>query len=170
MRVALSHPGPHDEADFLAAMRASRSLHRPWIYPPLTPEAYRSYLDRLDERKVGYLGRRREDGAIVGWANVSEIVRGGFQSAFLGYSGVAGFAGRGYMTETLQLVLRDAFTRLKLHRLEANIQPGNAASLRLAERCGFEREGFSPRYLKVGGRWCDHERWAIRRETWQALG
>ena len=170
MRVALSHPGPDDEPEFLAAMRASRSLHRPWIYPPLTPEAYRAYLARLDERKIGYLARRHSDGALVGWANVSEIVRGGFQNAFLGYSGVAGFAGQGYMTETLQLVLRDAFMRLKLHRLEANIQPGNAASLRLAERCGFEREGFSPRYLKVGGRWCDHERWAIRRETWQALG
>src|SRR5207249_520269 len=117
-----------------------------------------------------YLGRSREDGEVVGWANISEIVRGGFQSAFLGYSGIGGFEGRGYMTEMLQLVLRDAFTRLKLHRLEANIQPGNGPSIRLAERCGFEREGFSPRYLKVGGRWRDHERWAIRRETWSGLG
>jgi [ribosomal protein S5]-alanine N-acetyltransferase len=170
MRVVLSHPGPGDEADFLAAMRASRSLHRPWIYPPLSAEDYARYLTSLGERKVGYLGRRRSDGAIVGWANVSEIIRGGLQSAFLGYSGIGGFAGQGYMTETLQLVLRDAFSRLKLHRLEANIQPGNEPSLRLAERCGFEREGFSPRYLKVGGRWRDHERWAIRRETWEALG
>jgi ribosomal-protein-alanine N-acetyltransferase len=169
MRVVLTHPQPDDEREFLAAMRASRKLHRPWIYPPLTPGDYRAYLARLDERKVGYLGRRREDGAIVGWANVSEIVRGGFQSAFLGYSGIAGYAGQGYMTETLQLVLRDAFTRLKLHRLEANIQPGNEPSLRLAQRCGFEREGFSPRYLKVGGRWRDHERWAIRSESWQHL-
>jgi [ribosomal protein S5]-alanine N-acetyltransferase len=169
MRVVLTHPGPDDEQDFLAAMRASRALHRPWIYPPLTPADYRAYLNRLDERKIGYLGRRREDGAIVGWANVSEIVRGGFQCGFLGYSGIAGYAGQGYMTETLQLVLRDAFTRLKLHRLEANIQPDNGPSLRLAQRCGFEREGFSPRYLKIGGRWRDHERWAIRSETWRAL-
>ena len=169
MRVVLTHPGPDDEQDFLAAMRASRALHRPWIYPPLTPAEYRGYLARLDERKVGYLGRRREDGALVGWANVSEIVRGGFQNGFLGYSGMAGHEGRGYMTETLQLVLRDAFTRLKLHRLEANIQPGNDPSRRLAERCGFKCEGFSPRYLKVGGRWRDHERWAIRRETWRHL-
>jgi [ribosomal protein S5]-alanine N-acetyltransferase len=169
MRVVLTHPGPEDERDFLAAMRASRKLHRPWIYPPLTPQDYRRYLTSLDERKIGYLGRRRADDAIVGWANISEVVRGGFQSAFLGYSGVGGHAGQGYMTETLQLVLGDAFTRLKLHRLEANIQPDNGPSLRLAERCGFEREGFSPRYLKVGGRWRDHERWAIRSETWQAL-
>jgi [ribosomal protein S5]-alanine N-acetyltransferase len=169
MRVALSHPGPGDERDFVAAMRGSRSLHRPWIYPPLSSGDYRRYLASLGERKVGYLGRRRSDEAIVGWANVSEIIRGGLQSAFLGYSGIGGFEGQGYMTETLQLVLRDAFTRLKLHRLEANIQPGNTPSIRLARRCGFELEGFSPRYLKVGGRWCDHERWAIRSETWQAL-
>jgi [ribosomal protein S5]-alanine N-acetyltransferase len=169
MRVTLSHPSAADEPEFLASMRASRRLHRPWIYPPLRPEDYRRYLASLGERKIGYLGRRREDGAIVGWANVSEIIRGGLQSAFLGYSGIGGFEGQGYMTETLQLVLRDAFTRLKLHRVEANIQPGNAASIALARRCGFVREGFSERYLKVGGRWRDHERWAIRSETWEAL-
>jgi ribosomal-protein-alanine N-acetyltransferase len=169
MRVMLSHPAAADEPEFLASMRASRRLHRPWIHPPLNPEEYRRYLSSLGERKIGYLGRRREDGAIVAWANVSEIIRGGLQSAFLGYSGIAGFERQGYMTETLQLVLGDAFTRLKLHRVEANIQPGNAASIALARRCGFVCEGFSERYLKVGGRWCDHERWAIRSETWEAL-
>jgi [ribosomal protein S5]-alanine N-acetyltransferase len=149
-------------------MKASRSVHRPWLYPPVTAEEYRDYLERLaDDRKVGHLACRREDGAIVGWVNVSEIVRGGFQSAFLGYGGVAAFAGQGYMTEALQLVLRDVFGRLRLHRLEANIQPANAPSIALVKRCGFEREGFSPRYLKVGGRWRDHERWAILAETWR---
>jgi ribosomal-protein-alanine N-acetyltransferase len=165
-RVVLSHPSEADEEEFVACMRASRALHRPWLYPPQTPADYRRYLASLGERKVGYLGRRREDGALVGYASIGEIVRGFLQGAFLGYGGVAGLSGQGYMTELLQLVLRDAFTRQRLHRLEANIQPGNAASLALAARLGFEREGFSPRYLKVGGRWRDHERWAIRRETW----
>ncbi len=72
------------------------------------------------------------------------------------------------MTEGLELVLREAFTTLKLHRIEANIQPGNAPSIALVARCGFVKEGFSERYLKVGGRWADHERWAIRSEQWKA--
>jgi [ribosomal protein S5]-alanine N-acetyltransferase len=68
----------------------------------------------------------------------------------------------------VHLVLREAFTRLRLHRLEANIQPGNDASIALGRRCGFELEGFSPRYLEVRGRWRDHERWAICAEAWRA--
>jgi [ribosomal protein S5]-alanine N-acetyltransferase len=146
-------------------MRASKRAHRPWLYPPLDSEAYHAYLARLDDRKFGYLACRRDDDEIVGWLNVSEIVRGALQSAFLGYGGVAAHTGHGYMTEAVQLVVRDAFGPLGLHRLEANIQPGNLASIALARRCGFEKEGFSPRYLKVGGRWRDHERWAIRADS-----
>ena len=168
-RVAVRTPTLADEQAFIAAMRASRSLHRPWISMPETPEKYAEYVARAEEpRYEPFIACRHEDGAIVGFLNISEIVRGSFKSAFLGYGGVAAFAGQGYMTEALQLVLREAFTRIGLHRLEANIQPGNVASIALAKRCGFELEGFSPRYLKVGGRWRDHERWAIRKETWRS--
>ena len=148
-------------------MRASRKLHRPWIHMPESAEAYAAYLRRADlETNAFYLARRRDDDAIVGFLNVSEIVRGNFQSAFLGYGAVAQAAGHGYLVEAMELLLREAFTRLRLHRLEANIQPANVASIALAKRCGFHHEGFSPRYLKVGGQWRDHERWAITKETW----
>ena len=166
MRVELSTPGPADEAEFLAAMRASHALHNPWIFPPLTPEDYAGYLERLGERKAGFIARRSEDRAIVGWLNVSEIIRGALDGAFLGYAGVAGHTGQGYMSEALQLVLREAFETLGLHRLEANIQPGNRGSIALARRAGFKLEGFSPGYLKIAGEWRDHERWALRAETW----
>jgi len=167
-RVVLRPPTADDQDEFVARMRASRSVHRPWLYMPETPDAYRTYLAKVDDpRTAPFLACRTDDGAIVGFLNISEIVRGGFKSAFLGYGGVAEFAGRGYMTEAMQLVLREAFTTLDLHRLEANIQPGNTRSIALAKRCGFELEGFSRRYLKVGGRWRDHERWAIRSETWR---
>jgi [ribosomal protein S5]-alanine N-acetyltransferase len=165
-RVVLRPPAAEDCDAFIASMRESRRLHRPWIYMPETRERYAAYLTRIDDpRAAPYLACRAEDGAIVGFLNISEIVRGGFKSGFLGYGGVARFAGRGYMTEAMGLLLREAFTTVGLHRLEANIQPGNAPSIALAKRCGFELEGFSPRYLKVGGRWRDHERWAIRAET-----
>jgi ribosomal-protein-alanine N-acetyltransferase len=77
------------------------------------------------------------------------------------------YAGQGYMREAIELVLREAFLNLRLHRIEANIQPGNHASIALARGAGFSREGFSPRYLKIGGRWRDHERWAILAEDWR---
>jgi ribosomal-protein-alanine N-acetyltransferase len=167
-RVTIAAPAPEDRDDFLAAMRASRRLHRPWIAMPDTTDAYEAYLER--SRRAGrafFLARRRDDRAIVGFLNVSEIIRGPLQSAFLGYGGTAATAGEGLMTDAMRLVLREAFTSLKLHRLEANIQPGNVASKALAERCGFQCEGFSPGYLKVGGRWRDHERWAITADRWR---
>jgi ribosomal-protein-alanine N-acetyltransferase len=169
-RVVLRPPSAADEPEFLARVGASRALHAPWVSMPRTGEAYAAYLERSQHASNAfYLAHRREDDAIVGFLNISEIIRGKLQSAFLGYGAVAEFTGRGYLTEALQLVLTDAFRRLRLHRLEANIQPGNIASIALAQRCGFESEGFSARYLKVGGRWRDHERWAITRERWLHL-
>jgi ribosomal-protein-alanine N-acetyltransferase len=72
------------------------------------------------------------------------------------------------MSEGIQLVLRHSFGALGLHRLEANIQPGNEPSIALARGAGFRLEGFSPRYLKIDGKWRDHERWAILAEEWVA--
>jgi ribosomal-protein-alanine N-acetyltransferase len=63
----------------------------------------------------------------------------------------------------------DAFTRLELHRLEANIQPANLASITLVKRLGFHLEGLSPRYLKIAGHWRDHERWALLADDWRTL-
>ncbi len=164
-RVELRSPTAGDRETFAAAMRASRALHRPWLTPPSTPEAFDELLLRARaESFEPMLVCRRGDGALVGFFNISQIIRGPLQSAFLGYGAVAGHTGRGYMSDGLRLVLARAFGELRLHRLEANIQPGNTGSIALVRRCGFAYEGFSPRYLKVGGRWRDHERWAIRAE------
>jgi [ribosomal protein S5]-alanine N-acetyltransferase len=161
-------PSAADCDSFIAAMRASRSPHAAWMTAPSTPAAFAALLERgHDESFEPMLVCLVEDGAIAGFFNISQIIRGPFQSAFLGYGAVAAHAGRGYMTEGLELVLRRAFTELGLHRLEANIQPGNAPSIALVKRCGFVREGFSERYLRIAGRWRDHERWAIRAEQWR---
>jgi ribosomal-protein-alanine N-acetyltransferase len=113
------------------------------------------------------LACRRSDHAILGFFNLSQIARGLLQSAYLGYAVGKPHAGHGYMRDGIGLVLRHAFTDLRLHRVEANIQPGNRASIALAQGAGFRREGFSPRYLKIGGRWRDHERWAILSDEWR---
>jgi len=169
-RVELRTPTPADRDEFLTAMRASRKLHRPWLQSPVTPEAYDQLLARTqDDRYDPLFVALRGHGPIVGFFNISEIIRGFFQSAFLGYGAVAAHAGHGYMSEGLQLVLGRAFTDLRLHRLEANIQPDNAASIALVARAGFVCEGASERYLKIGGRWRDHEHWVIRAEQWRDL-
>lgn len=169
-RVVLGPPTAVDERDFVRAMRASRTLHRPWISMPSTSVAYAAYLKRSeDPARAFYLVRLRADGSLVGFFNLSEIVRGNLQSAFLGFGAVAGFEGRGLMGEAMELLLRRAFTAHRLHRVEANVQPGNAPAVALVRRAGFTLEGFSLRYLKVGGRWCDHERWALRSESWREL-
>jgi ribosomal-protein-alanine N-acetyltransferase len=95
----------------------------------------------------------RSTGDLVGVVNVTEIVRGALQGAYLGYYLFRPFGGLGYMTDGLRVVIDRAFGELALHRLEANIQPDNERSIRLVKRLGFRREGLSPRYLKVGGRW-----------------
>lgn len=151
-----------DQAEFLAAVARSRGLHRPWVAPPATAEAFRAMVKRAqDPANVTCLVRRSDSGALVGFINTSNIIRGSFQSAFLGYYVFSGHERQGLMQAGLRLAVRAAFKELKLHRLEANIQPGNHASIALARSCGFAKEGFSPRYLKIAGRWRDHERWAI---------
>jgi [ribosomal protein S5]-alanine N-acetyltransferase len=161
-RVGIRRPVADDCGEFVALMRQSADMHYPWGEYPTTPEKFTQYLQRraLPDQD-GFLVCERESGAIAGVININSIVRGFFQSGYLGYYGAAPFARRGYMTEGMKLVIRFAFDELKLHRLEANIQPENVASIALVRRCGFRKEGFSPRYLKILGEWRDHERWAL---------
>jgi ribosomal-protein-alanine N-acetyltransferase len=161
---------PDDRAAFLEAMRSSRRLHGRWV-PPASDESFDRLLRcAVDDRYEPGLVCRIEDGAIAGFININEIVRGLFQSGYLGYAAVAGYAGQGYMREGLEVVMARAFTELGLHRLEANIQPPNQPSIALVRGAGFVKEGYSESYLKLGGRWRDHERWAIRIEQWRARG
>jgi ribosomal-protein-alanine N-acetyltransferase len=167
-RVYVHTPGSRDRDEFLALGRRSRTLHRGWVQPPRNAAGYAAYLARIaDPRHVGFLLRRREDDALLGVVNVNEIVRGVFQSGYLGYWIGGPHAANGYMTEGLALVLRHAFGPLRLHRVEANIQPDNAASIALVRRLGFRHEGLSRRYLKISGRWRDHERFALLAEGWR---
>jgi len=172
-RIYLRRPVARDADRFLSAVHASRRLHGAWISAPSTRVAFRDYLMRFGKpvrgaQHVGFVAATVEDDALVGVLNLSEIVRGAFESAYLGYYAFAPLAGRGYMTEALALLLDAAYGDVGLHRVEVNIQPNNVRSLALVERIGFAREGYSRRYVKIGGRWRDHVRYAMVAEDWPA--
>jgi ribosomal-protein-alanine N-acetyltransferase len=147
-------------------------LHEHWVIAPTTAAQFAAYLRQGSGRVSSYrrfVVVRNADLELAGVFNLSEIVHGVFCSAYLGYYGFAPSAGRGYMSEGLQLVLAAAFRDLKLHRVEANVQPANQRSLEFLARNGFAREGYSRRYLKIGRRWRDHVRMAILAEDWRDL-
>jgi [ribosomal protein S5]-alanine N-acetyltransferase len=163
-RVHIRVIGPADEAEFLQRVRASRDLHRPWSYPPATRQSFRELIgdDRADDARLVVC--RNDDRAIVGYFGLGQIFYGHFRSAYLGYYAFHPFEGQGYMREGLELALRHAFGDLRLHRVQASIQPENERSIALVRGAGFRREGLALRYLKIGGRWRDHEHWAITAE------
>ena len=151
-------------------MRASRDHLRPWYYGAEPANAFEDLVRRSRADDYALLLLCLEDGgAIAGSFSLSQIFRGAFQSAYLGFAAGASYAGHGYMREGMALILRHVFTTLQLHRVEANVQPANQRSKGLVERCGFRLEGFSPSYLKIGGRWRDHERYALTIEDWGTL-
>jgi [ribosomal protein S5]-alanine N-acetyltransferase len=155
-RVTLRLITAADQAEFLGLAAVSAGLHHPWMTLAATPQEFQAYVTA-----EGFLICTRATGAIAGVAHINSIIRGRFQNGSLSYAAFAPAAGQGYMSEGLGLVLRYAFEQLRLHRLDAQIQPGNHASLRLVRRLGFRNEGYSPDLLFIDGAWRDHERWAI---------
>jgi ribosomal-protein-alanine N-acetyltransferase len=167
-KVFLRPPQPNDCAELILLNRRSVRLHRGFASTPKTVEEFNEYLERAKKTDTEcFLICRKANSAIAGTINLSQIFRGGFQNAYLGYYIGEPFASQGLMSEAVRLMLRHAFKTIKLHRLEANIQPENLRSITLVRNAGFTREGYSRYYLKIGGRWRDHERWAITVEGWK---
>ncbi len=166
-RVYLRRPAPGDCEEFLSAMRASRSLHSNFVFQRITPDYYAQLLRRGRQQNCErHFVCRNDDDVIVGQVNLNEIVRGFTQSAYIGYYGFEPHTRQGYMAEGITLVISRAFHQLKLHRVEAGIQPNNSRSIALVKRLGFRYEGTATRLIKLGGRWRDHQRWAILAEEW----
>jgi ribosomal-protein-alanine N-acetyltransferase len=160
-RVTIRRVAAADEREFIRLARLSIEFHRPWIHAPTTAAEFKKYLVKSDQEDAeGFLVRVRETEAIAGFINLNEIVLGPYRRGLLGYGAFMPGAGQGFMAEGLEEVTRVAFDELGLHRLEADIQPGNRASLKLVEKAGFRREGLSPGFIFIDGQWKDHERWA----------
>lgn len=161
-RVAIRRPILEDKTGLIAANIESREYHLPWVEPFTDEASFHEWFDRFEnDRYAGFVIVEKSSGDIAGIINLNEIIRGSFQCAYLGFYGMARFSGQGLMAEAMGGVIKIAFDDLGLHRLEANIQPGNTRSIALVKRLGFTHEGFSPHYLRVGGEWSDHERWAL---------
>lgn len=167
-RLLLRPPRTGDQEAWATLRRESATHLLPWEPAPASGDdpcgarAFERFLEGSQaERHLKTLVFRREDEALVGQVCLNEIVHGAFRSAYLGYWVGAPFLRRGFAVEAVGLMIDHAFDELGLHRVEANVQPTNSASLALVRRLGFRREGFSPRYLEIAGAWADHERWAL---------
>ena len=156
-----------DEEIFLEAMQQSQSFYGPWMYAPTTHDEFVDFYfcyNQTNQRCYLLLNKHND---LVGLFSLSEITRGIFQNAYLGFCANVNFAGLGLISAGLKLLFKEVFINLDLHRLEANIQPENSASLNLVKTNGFSYEGLSKRYLNVNGEWRDFQRWAITVEDWQ---
>lgn len=176
-RVRLRPLVTDDFGEWQRVRRESREWLKKWE-PQLPP----GHPDPEEDRRAfaarcGARDRERELGAgygfgifvgasFVGEINISNIQRGPFQSAYVGYWIGERSAGQGYTPEAVICVLRFAFDDLNLHRVQISIIPRNRASRRVVEKLGIRDEGVAVRYLEINGVWEDHVRYAITAEEW----
>jgi len=164
-RVSLVVPTTQQMAEFIEKAKASKKLHASWTQAPSDEKEYLAYLARINnDNQFGTFIKLNTTNELIGVININEIVKGAFKSGYLGYYLFSGSDKQGFMREALELLVNYAFDSLQLHRLEANIQPGNINSLRLIHNSGFVKEGFSRKYLCINNQWQDHVRYALTKE------
>lgn len=163
--LSLRVPQMSDFAQWSQLREMSRAFLTPWepIWPSddLTRSGFRRRLRRYEEdlaadRAYPFLIFRERDEMLVGGVTLANVRRGIVQAGTVGYWIGAPFAGNGYMTAALKVLLPSLFGELNLHRIEAACIPTNTASVRVLEKCGFVREGKARRYLCINGVWQDH--------------
>ncbi|HEY8261580.1 MAG TPA: GNAT family protein [Methylosinus sp.] len=143
----------------------SRAFLTPWepTWPAddLTRASFRYRVRRHAEEMArdeaySFFVFRAADDELVGGLTLGHVRRGVSQAATLGYWMGEPYAGKGYMSRAVRAALDYAFTRQRLHRVEAACLPCNAPSIRLLERNGFKQEGLARAYLNINGQWRDH--------------
>jgi ribosomal-protein-alanine N-acetyltransferase len=172
-----------------SAWREVRTRNAPWLRPweattPASehdvPSSYGAMVRRLrGEARDGSTMpfALTHEGTFVGQVTVGGIARGSLQSAYIGYWIDQRYAGRGIMPTAVAMATDHCFIAGGLHRVEINIRPENAASLRVVEKLGFRNEGMRERYLHIDGGWRDHVTFALCAEEvpegllarWQAV-
>ncbi|RZS88378.1 ribosomal-protein-alanine N-acetyltransferase [Phyllobacterium myrsinacearum] len=132
-----------------------------WADDDLERSAFRHRIRHYDDEAAAGTAHpfflfHNSDSRLLGGITLGNIRRGVGQNGMIGYWMGAPYAGRGYMSEALRLLISHAFTKVRLHRLEAACIPSNERSIRLLEKAGFQREGLLRSYLKINGMWQDH--------------
>ena len=179
-RLVLRPPRTVDVPRMRQALRKNSAHLRPWSAAPLPGEDPASLTSvsrtllrdrtgwRRGERFVLLVFARGQETAVIGRVTLGGILRGVFQNAYLGYWIDAEHQGRGLMTEAVRATTTFAFTTARLHRVQAAVMPGNAASRRVLEKAGYRQEGLARRYLCIAGKWSDHVLFAVTTEEWSA--
>jgi ribosomal-protein-alanine N-acetyltransferase len=176
-RVYLRYPTMQDYAAWAELRALSRQHLTPWepqwARDELTRSSFRRRLraaqrEARDDLGYSYLIFGETPLRLVGGLNISNVRRGIAQTASIGYWIGAPYAGRGLMTDTVRTVAPFAFATLRLHRLEAACLPTNVASTRVLEKAGFRLEGRARQYLKIDGRWQDHNLYALLHDDLQS--
>jgi len=108
---------------------------------------------------------KQNNSKIIGIVEFSNIIKGPFQSCFLGYMMDEKENGKGYTTEAIRKTIDYGFKEINLHRIEANIIPHNTASIRVVEKLGFQLEGYSRNYLQINGKWEDHLHYVLLNDS-----
>ncbi len=171
--VELRPPEMHDFEAWAALRERSRAFLAPWEpvwgRDDLSRVSYRARMRRYarDARAdAGYpfFIFRQSDDTLIGGLTLGQVRRGVAQAVSLGYWMGEPYAGNGHMTAAVKALAPFVFRTLRLRRIEAACLPNNAASIRLLERVGFEREGYARSYLCIAGAWRDHLLYALLAE------
>lgn len=166
-RIYLRKPHMQDKYDFVSSLKKSKKFHYPWIINKINLSFYQGYLLRFEKNSEGHFVCCLKTNSILGVINVNDISPGPEKTGFLGFYAFVQHARKGYMSEGMQLVIERSFNSMRLQRLEANIQPSNVASKNFINRLGFQQQWHSRRFLRVAGRWKDHERWTLEKQDWE---
>lgn len=179
-RLIVRLPEPSDVPSIVRFYRDNMAHLQPFS-PRYTPDLLEAatWTEQVHFRAREYAAReafrafifaKPEPSRILGNINLTQVIRGAFQSANLGYALAATDQGRGYMTEAVSAMVAFAFEEWGLHRVAASHLPRNVRSAAVLERCGFRVEGHARDYLMIDGRWEDHVLTAITNPGWSAPG
>jgi len=168
-------PASIENADEITAFYCHNRKHFKPYFPNFSEDFYTSNyqietIKNQDNpfkhpRNVTFWVFHKNNHKLVAYTKLSEIIRGFFQNCFISYAVHKDFQNLGFATEIVKRTVGFAFEDLKLHRIEANIVAHNDASIKVVEKCGFNLEGISKKYLKINDTWQDHFRFVFMQET-----